>query len=54
MVSSKRWVTPSVQGTPYRSLPQLPPPVILWEEEVLPAPRVKPERRVTIRGTAGR
>ena len=41
----QRWVSPSIQGTPYRSLPQMPPTVILWEEEVLPAPKVQPEEK---------
>jgi hypothetical protein len=33
------WVTPTVQGTPYRS-PEPTPVIIIQEEEVLPAPAV--------------
>lgn len=39
----QRWVSPTIQGTPYRS-PEM-PPIIIQEEEVLPAPTVKPEEK---------
>lgn len=34
----QRWYSPSVQGVPYRSYPEMPPVII---EEVLPAPQVQ-------------
>lgn len=40
----QRWYSPSIMGTPYRSFEPM-PPVIIIEEELLPAPAVKPEEK---------
>jgi hypothetical protein len=40
----QRWYSPSIMGTPYRSFEPM-PPVMIIEEELLPAPAVKPEEK---------